>query len=92
MSKVDEALKACGEAAKRWRTAPALRMTAAILDLCEAVDALIAAERERCAKVCEQKVKRPAGYHGQWEGYGSHMGDMTGPECAAAIRAGGEKA
>lgn len=43
--------------------------------------------REDAAKVCECKVKRPAGHRGQWEGYGGFDGDMTGPECAAAIRA-----
>jgi len=42
---------------------------------------------EEAARACIVKVPRPAGYHGQWEGYGSWEGDMTGPECAAAIRA-----
>jgi hypothetical protein len=44
-------------------------------------------EREKCVAECLVKVKRDAGYGGQWEGYGSHMGYRTGPECAAAIRA-----
>ena len=43
--------------------------------------------KERCAELCEEQVKRPAGYHGQWEGHGSWMDDKTGPECALAIRA-----
>ena len=45
--------------------------------------------RERCAKLCEVEVRREAGYHGQWEGYGTWvgMGSKTGEECAADIRA-----
>lgn len=46
-----------------------------------------AAEREACAKVCEEKVERSAGYGGQFEGYGKLTGERTGSECAAAIRA-----
>ena len=42
---------------------------------------------EECAKLCEEQVQRPAGYHGSWEGYGPSMGDKTGTECAIAIRA-----
>jgi hypothetical protein len=49
-----------------------------------------AAEREACAKVCEKIVDRPAGYNGQWEGYGNTKTHMTGYECAAAIRARGQ--
>ena len=63
------------------------------MELLAELDAQMAAvqsEREECAKVCEVKINRESGYGGQWEGYGSHMGDMTGPECAAAIRARGE--
>jgi len=42
------------------------------------VNAAIAAEREACAKVCDE-------LHWPW-----HMGDNSGPkECAAAIRARG---
>jgi hypothetical protein len=48
------------------------------------------AEREACAKVCEKIVGRPAGYNGQWEGYGNTETYMTGYECAAAIRARGQ--
>ena len=47
-------------------------------------------EREACAKVCEKIVDRPAGYNGQWEGYGNTKTHMTGYECAAAIRARGQ--
>lgn len=47
----------------------------------------IVSERERCAEACLQKVERPAGYNGRFEGYGGWMGSMTGEECAAAIRA-----
>jgi len=43
--------------------------------------------RERAAETCEQKVRRPAGYHGRWEGHGAYDGWMTGLECAAKIRA-----
>jgi hypothetical protein len=44
-------------------------------------------ELEEAAKICEAMVLRPAGYHGQWEGYGPFDGYKTGPECAIAIRA-----
>ena len=40
-----------------------------------------------CAAACLVQIKRESGYHGQWEGYGSWMGDMTGPECSAVILA-----
>jgi len=50
----------------------------------------VEAEREACAKVCEKIVDRPAGYNGQWEGYGNTKTHMTGYECAAAIRARGQ--
>ena len=48
------------------------------------------AEREACAKVCEPLLERPCGYQGAWEGYGKFKTQMTGQECAAAIRARGE--
>ena len=44
-------------------------------------------EREACAKVCEVLLERPSGYQGTWEGYGNFKTQMTGQECAAAIRA-----
>ena len=44
-------------------------------------------EREACAKVCEELLDRPSGYQGTWEGYGKFKTQMTGQECAAAIRA-----
>ena len=47
----------------------------------------ILAEREACAKVCEELLERPSGYQGTWEGYGKFKTQMTGQECAAAIRA-----
>jgi hypothetical protein len=50
----------------------------------------IQAEREECAKVCEQLLERPSGYNGTWEGYGNFKTQMTGQECAAAIRARGQ--
>ena len=50
----------------------------------------IQAEREECAKVCESLLERPSGYHGTWEGYGNFKTQMTGQECAAAIRARGQ--
>ena len=53
--------------------------------------AAILAEREACAKVCEELLERPSGYQGQWEGYGKFKTQMTGQECAAAIRARSEK-
>ena len=47
----------------------------------------LAQEREACAKVCEELLERPSGYQGTWEGYGKFKTQMTGQECAAAIRA-----
>jgi hypothetical protein len=44
-------------------------------------------EREACAKVCEELLERPSGYQGTWEGYGKFKTQMTGQECATAIRA-----
>lgn len=41
---------------------------------------------EACAKACEPKVKREAGFGGQWEGYGPSMQHMDGRECAEACR------
>jgi hypothetical protein len=52
-----------------------------------ALDAVRAEEREACAKVCEATVMREPGHRGQWEGYGPLKDDLTGPECAARIRA-----
>ena len=51
------------------------------------VEAAIEQEREACAKVCEVLLERPSGYQGTWEGYGNFKTQMTGQECAAAIRA-----
>ena len=50
-----------------------------------------AAEREACAEVCEELLERPSCYQGSWEGYGKFKTQMTGQECAAAIRARSEK-
>ena len=47
-------------------------------------------EREACAKVCEELIERPSGYQGTWEGYGKFKTQMTGLECATAIRARGQ--
>ena len=47
---------------------------------------IVEAEREACAKVCEELLERPSGYQGTWEGYGKFKTQMTGQECAAAIR------
>jgi hypothetical protein len=50
--------------------------------------ALVAsAERESCAKICEQLLERPCGYLGEWEGYATFATEMTAQECAIAIRA-----
>ncbi len=43
-------------------------------------------ERKECASLCEQIVRHPAGYGGQWEGYGPVMTTRDGAACAAAIR------
>jgi hypothetical protein len=49
---------------------------------------LVAAhEREECAKLCQELLERPSGYQGRWEGYGKFKSQMTGQECAEAIRA-----
>jgi hypothetical protein len=44
-------------------------------------------EREECAKLCQELLERPSGYQGRWEGYGKFKTQMTGQECADAIRA-----
>jgi hypothetical protein len=54
------------------------------------LDDAILAEREACAKVCEGLLERPSGYQGTWEGYGNFKTQMTGQECATAIRARGQ--
>jgi hypothetical protein len=51
------------------------------------VKAAVLTEREACARVCEELLERPSGYQGTWEGYGKFKTQMTGQECAAAIRA-----
>lgn len=56
----------------------------------QALEDAVAAEREACAQVCEELLERPSGYQGQWEGYGKFKTQMTGQECAEAIRARGE--
>lgn len=53
----------------------------------EGFEAGVAKEREECAKVCEELLERPSGYQGRWEGYGKFKSQMTGQECAEAIRA-----
>ena len=55
--------------------------------LTDALAEAVEAEREACAKVCEELLERPSGYQGTWEGYGKFKTQMTGQECAAAIRA-----
>ena len=52
----------------------------------DAVADLIATERAACAALCEEVVTHPAGYGGQWEGYGPVKTQRDGKECAAAIR------
>ena len=54
---------------------------------CVAMREAVEAEREECAKVCEELLDRPSGYQGTWEGYGEFKTQMTGQECADAIRA-----
>jgi len=50
----------------------------------------ISAEREACAKLCEEIVTYPAGHRGQFEGYGNVRQTRSGEECAAAIRSRGQ--
>ena len=52
----------------------------------ERIAAEVAAEREACASLCEEVVTHPAGYGGQWEGYGLVKTQCDGLACAAAIR------
>ena len=47
----------------------------------------VMAEREACAKLCEELVPFPAGHGGRWEGYGPSKGTRDGKELAALIRA-----
>lgn len=47
----------------------------------------VVAEREACAKLCEEKIMRPAGHGGRWEGYGPFADYRNGKELAALIRA-----
>ena len=54
------------------------------------IKSAVLAEREACAKVCEELLERPSGYQGTWEGYGKFKTQMTGQECATAIRARGQ--
>ena len=42
---------------------------------------------EEAARLCEVKVRRPAGHNGMWEGYGEMEGWKTGQECAIELRA-----
>jgi hypothetical protein len=51
------------------------------LPKCTIIDVL-----EWCIIMAEQKIVREAGYGGQWEGYGPHMGPKTGPEVAEDFR------
>jgi hypothetical protein len=60
------------------------RLAMLIFNVVEKVES---AERESCAKVCEEQLERPSGYQGTWEGYGKFKTQMTGQECADAIRA-----
>jgi hypothetical protein len=53
----------------------------------EKLEFAMAHEREECAKVCQELLERPSGYQGRWEGYGKFKTQMTGQECADAIRA-----
>lgn len=51
-----------------------------------ALNAAALDEREACAALCEEVVTHPAGYGGQWEGYGPVKTQRDGNGCAAAIR------
>lgn len=67
--------------------APSLAPSGAVGEIAKSLQGFYNVILEVAAKTCEQQVQRPAGYQGNWEGYGDHMGDRTGAECAAAIRA-----
>lgn len=49
-------------------------------------DAAIKAEREACAKLCEEVIEFPPGHGGQWEGHGVVRSQRSGVDCADAIR------
>lgn len=51
------------------------------------VVALLAREREACARLCEEVVTYPCGHGGRWEGYGPVKTQRDGLACASAIRA-----
>lgn len=55
-------------------------------ELLKFAELVAAAEREECAVMCEEVVTHPAGYGGQWEGYGPVKTQRDGKACAAAIR------
>lgn len=61
-----------------WNPIAALKRTIALAVL---------AEREACAKLCEEKIMRPAGHGGRWEGYGPFADYRSGKELAEIIRA-----
>lgn len=55
-------------------------------ELLKFAELVAAAGREECASLCEEVVTHPAGYGGQWEGYGPVKTQRDGKACAAAIR------
>lgn len=57
----------------------------------EAVAAATAAERERCARVCEERASGWADYALAGGAGGGRIAKAAAADCAAAIRRGGEK-
>lgn len=62
-------------------------MWSPIAALKRAIALAVLAEREACAKLCEEKIMRPAGHGGRWEGYGPFADYRSGKELAEIIRA-----
>ena len=76
---------------KEWETSVAEMWSEAVKSTCQdLIDEAVKAEREECAKLCQELLERPSGYQGRWECYGKFKTQMTGQECADAIRARGQ--
>ena len=90
--RIDEFLEAvlnAGGSSLRYYTLPksipAMREAARAIER-EAYKAGQEAMRERAALEAEKEFTYPAGYQGQWEGYGAIRTVRHGKESAAAIR------
>jgi hypothetical protein len=88
MSKDSDRERAAAYSTRVRNGRPALPYGQSWNDVLAAEFAAIRSETiKECAAACLVQIKRESGYHGQWEGYGPWMGDMTGTECSAVILA-----